>query len=126
MKKCPMCAEEVQDEAVKCRHCGAALISERVKRLAPRYGTLTEQQRKQEWERLSEQEKKELPMALEALPKPDAVKTNVGTLIAVIGVLIFLWALVNMFIGWIVIGILITSIGMALKRKGSGAPARAS
>ncbi len=33
MKKCPFCAEEIQEEAVKCKHCNEFLIDAELKNL---------------------------------------------------------------------------------------------
>ena len=34
MKKCPFCAEDIQDEAIKCKHCGEFLDASTHPRLA--------------------------------------------------------------------------------------------
>ena len=33
MKKCQFCAEEIQDDAVKCKHCGEFLIDAELKQM---------------------------------------------------------------------------------------------
>jgi predicted nucleic acid-binding Zn ribbon protein len=34
MKKCPFCAEDIQDEAIKCKHCGEFLDGSTSRRVA--------------------------------------------------------------------------------------------
>ena len=122
VKRCPVCAEEVQDEAVKCRYCGAQLMSDRVRRLLPRYGSLTEQQRADEWGRLSAQEQRELTAALEAAPKPDKVKDAGGTLVAVVGIIVLLWAMAADFSPvLLVLGAAVLGLGVAMRRKAKAA-----
>lgn len=70
MKKCPFCAEEIQDEAIKCRYCGSAIVSPVIDAWAQRWTALTDAQRREGWERFSEDERRQLTAALGAMSAP--------------------------------------------------------
>jgi hypothetical protein len=67
MKKCPYCAEEIQDEAVKCKHCGQALVSNEWRQFCDRYRSMRPKQRTRAWEGLSADQRKAFDAAWSAL-----------------------------------------------------------
>ena len=67
MKTCPNCAEEIQDEAIVCKHCGRELVSERWRDYCARYASLTPEQQRLELARLTVEQRAEAERAWKAL-----------------------------------------------------------
>jgi hypothetical protein len=59
MKKCPFCAEEIQDEAIKCRFCNGDLNSYRAKwaEYIQKYRNMSPEEQTQAWSRLTQEQR---------------------------------------------------------------------
>lgn len=116
MKRCPKCAEEIQDAAIKCRFCGAAVITPGVASAAARWGRVTQAERDAVWRRLNEQERRELQEALHLQPKKSTVNQSLGVIVAIVGLLMALGALRTGNVFGLVIGAAVLALGAGLYR----------
>ncbi len=53
MSTCPYCAEEIQEAAVVCRHCGEAVVSDDCRAYSERYSRLGPKRAQADWAKLT-------------------------------------------------------------------------
>lgn len=87
MKTCPYCAEEIQDAAVKCRHCGEVTVSQEWREFCGNYATWDAGRQTDEFQALSDEQKTEFRAAWTALghdkapaPAPATPPTQEGSM----------------------------------------------
>lgn len=67
MKKCPYCAEEIQDEAIVCKHCGREVIEDRWREYCARYAQLAPEQQRAALAKLTAEQRAQAERAWKAL-----------------------------------------------------------
>ena len=83
-KKCPQCAEEIREDAVKCRFCGSPVISPQWRSFALKYNNMNKQQRDKAWNNLTEDQRVTFSSVWDALGfnqqavQPVVVKEGMG------------------------------------------------
>lgn len=80
MKKCPYCAEEIQDEAIVCKHCGRELLEEKWRAYCAWYAKLTSAQQLAALRQLTPEKRAEAERAWKSLgysqPTPVEVQAS--------------------------------------------------
>jgi len=117
MKTCPYCAEEIQEAAVKCKHCGEVVVGDEWRAFCERYSKLPPAQQKTEWEGLSPDQRTHFSAAWSALefdkaPAPPAEEKKTSTA----------------SVGWLVLLVLVAFLIMIMSfgSGGSGRSGRSS
>jgi hypothetical protein len=58
MSKCPVCTEETEAAAVKCKHCGEILVPDAWRSFCRKYRTLSADTQRKEYEKLTDDQKR--------------------------------------------------------------------
>ena len=103
MKKCPYCAESIQDEAIVCRHCGGDLTDMNWKEFADRYKAADPATQGKLWADLTEDQRRyfhtNFVLSGPSVQSPPAVnkstKILIGSIVGIFGVFILLVVLLN-------------------------------
>jgi len=67
MKKCPACAEEIQDQALKCRFCGEILVDRHWRAFCEGFARLTQEEKTKEYAKLSDEQRSAFEAAWQLL-----------------------------------------------------------
>ncbi len=123
LRQCPSCAEEIQPEAVKCRHCGALTLSDEWASFVGRYNAASEAARKELWESLDEAQKAVASRAMDAYNSQAAAGRSGSGLSAggcamqAFGILALLGGLLG--IATIILPLVLWPVGIALLIAGT-------
>lgn len=86
MKRCPACAEEIQDDATVCRFCGRLPMRPELQAWAQQWWSLRKADRDQFWDSLSSADRTMLKVVVEANAPRRSTAATCGIVVVVLGV----------------------------------------
>src|SRR5262245_8397455 len=102
-RPCPICAEDIRAEAFKCKHCGSFVAMPDWRLTALPWDSLSEHERGETWNRLSEVQKIQFLAVLDASRSKRAHlqfgRGRLWWIFVIAGGIVIAWIVLDMLIG---------------------------